>query len=193
MLSAASTMTRTRRNSAACSRNAANASGRSAGSAGMGSRMLKRRLRARHARSRKCETSRGKLGSAKECFRMNGGASLGSSAPPRLRSSHLRSIVSTRSQSCASAVDLPQPSTPVSTSVCGRPSERTCSSSVDMSSDLSTARTPPGLSTCRGRPGASNDEEKNSCAADSSACSRGNASRRAASVSPSLSSSLIAV
>ena len=193
MLSAASTMTRTRRNSAACSRNAANASGRSAGSAGTGSRMLKRRLRARHARSRKCETSRGKLGSAKECFRMNGGASLGSSAPPRLRSSHLRSIVSTRSQSCASAVDLPQPSTPVSTSVCGGPSERTCSSSVDMSSDLSTARIPPGLSTCRGRPGASNDEEKNSFAADSSACSRGNASCWAASVSPSLSSSLIAV
>jgi hypothetical protein len=55
-------MTRTRRKTAACSRKVANALGSCAGSFGMGSRMLKRRLRMRHARSRKCETSREKLG-----------------------------------------------------------------------------------------------------------------------------------
>ena len=193
MLSAASTMTRTRRKTAACSRKVANALGSCAGSFGMGSRMLKRRLRTRHARSRKCETSREKLGSAKECFRMKGGASLGSTTPPRLRSSHRRSMASTRSHSCASAVDLPHPSTPVSTSACGGPSERTCSSSAAASSALCTARMPPGLSTCRGRPGASNDDAAMSFAEDSSSSSRGNASCWAASVAPSLSSSLIDV
>ena len=111
--------------------------GRSAGSEGTGSRMLNRRLSARQDFSRKWATSWEKLWSAKECARMNGGAARAAeraeaeasrSATRAPSSDAARDDVSDvaasdaerrRDTSAASSVVFPEPSAPVSTSVCG--------------------------------------------------------------------------
>ena len=66
----------------------------------------------------------------------------GSSRPPRR----------SQSASTASSVVLPEPSGPVSTSVCGGPSEETCARSLARTSGLGASPS-PSASLCLGRPG----------------------------------------
>ena len=177
---------------AACSRNAAKVCGRFAGSEGTGSRMWNVRLSARQDFSRKWATSWEKLWSAKECARTNGGAARervgerGESASRRLAALVSRAPSSDdvsdvaasdaerrRDTSAASSVVFPEPSAPVSTSVCGGPSAATCASRAACTSSRRARPSPANVRACAGEPGASMLDQHVSSAACSSHSERG--------------------